>query len=253
VQPLATAAEIALLNRLNLRGRSSDAKRRGLVGDWIERSRAVWGAWRLDRCAAPILGGIDARRFESIRARFREADPDPGSSKYLDLRAWLRVAVGRARGLGLHRRPACDLLDLGSGCGYFPLVCRHYGHRARALDLDTNALYNEMIELLEIDRGVVAIEAGVPLPAFDTRFDWVTGFMVCFNNHDREDLWGPPEWEFFVRDVVDHLLAPGGQLHLELNPERDGRFATPEIERVFARAGGTVRGGVVRVPARARG
>ena len=157
--------------------------------------------------------------------------------------------MARAHGMRLHRRRDCDVLDLGTGCGYFPFVCRHYGHRAQALDLADNALYNEMIELLRIDRRPCAIAAGVPLPALETRFDWVTGFMVCFNNHDRDDLWGPAEWGFFLDDVLHHQLKPGGQLHLELNPERDGRFMTPEIERVFVHAGASVRGGTVRLAA----
>ena len=76
--------------------------------------------------------------------------------------------------------------------------------------------------------------------------------MVCFNNHKRDDLWGPSEWEFFLDDVRANLLKPGGQLNLELNPEHDGRFMTPEVEQVFVSAGGWVRGGVVRVPAIAR-
>jgi SAM-dependent methyltransferase len=234
---------------LNLRRRRSD-QTETMVSGWVDQGRTCLRAWRLDRRAAPIIDGIDADRFEAIRARHRDADPDPGSSKYLDLRVWVRVAVGRALGMDLHRRGTCDVLDLGTGCGYFPLVCRHFGHRARALDLADNALYNEMIELLRIDRTPCAIVPGVPLPRFETRFDWVTGFMVCFNNHERDDLWGPAEWEFFLEDVREHQLKPGGQLHLELNPERDGRFMTPEVERVFVRAGASVRGGTVRVPAR---
>jgi hypothetical protein len=204
--------------------------------------------WRLNRRAASIIGSIDANRFEAIRARYRDTDPDPGSSKYLDLQSWIRVALGRAHGMKLHRRRACDVLDLGTGCGYFPFVCRSYGHRALGLDLPDNDLYNEMIELLRVDRRLCAIQAGVPLPAFETRFDWVTGFMVCFNNHGREDLWGPSEWEFFLEDVRGNLLKPGGHLHLELNPERDGRFMTPEVEKVFVRAGASVRGARVRLP-----
>lgn len=219
---------------------------------WIARGRARLRTWRLDRRAAPILAGIDAGRFAAIRARYRDADPDPGWSKYLELRAWTRIAVERALGLALDRGPACDVLDLGTGCGYFPFVCRHYGHRAHALDLDDNALYNEMVELLAIDRRPCAIEAGVALPDLGTRFDWVTGFMVCFNNHKRDDLWGPSEWQFFLDDVRGRLLKPGGHLHLELNPEHDGSFVTPAVERVFVSAGGWVRGGVVRVPASAR-
>jgi hypothetical protein len=219
---------------------------------WIEQGRERVRTWRLDRRAAPILARIDPARFAAIRARYGDTDPDPGSSKYLDLRPWLRIAVGRALGLELDRTPTCDVLDLGTGCGYFPLVCRHYGHRARALDLDDNALYNEMVDLLQIDRRLCAIEAGVPLPALGRRFDWVTGFMVCFNNHKRDDLWGPSEWEFFLDDVRGNLLKPGGQLHLELNPEEDGSYVTPEVERLFVSAGGWVRNGIVRVPGFAR-
>jgi SAM-dependent methyltransferase len=152
----------------------------------------------------------------------------------------------------LHRRRTCDVLDLGTGCGYFPFVCRHYGHRALALDLESNELYNEMIELLGIDRRPCTIEAGVPLPRFETRFDWVTGFMVCFNNHYRDDPWGPAEWEFFLRDVLDNVLKPDGRLLLELNPGRDDGFISPEVEKVFVRAGASVRGGTVRLPAVAR-
>jgi hypothetical protein len=215
----------------------------------FERSLDRWRMRRLDRCASRVIDRIDAERFAAIRARYRESDPDPGSSKYLDLQSWTRVAVGRARGLKLHRRSPCDVLDLGTGCGYFPLVCRHYGHRALALDLADNDLYNEMIELLGIDRRPFAIRARVPLPRFETRFDWVTAFMICFNNHKRDDVWGPAEWEFFVRDVVDHLLKPGGGLLLQFNPERDGSFMSREVEQVFVRAGASVGGGSVRLPA----
>ena len=219
----------------------------------IESSRGRWSSWRLDRCARSIIDTIDAPRFAAIRARYHDVDPAPGSSKYLDLPRWIRVAVSLARGMNLHRRRACDVLDLGTGCGYFPFVCRHYGHRPRAIDLGDNDLYNEVIELLGIDRRTCAIEAGVALPRFETRFDWVTAFMICFNNHGRNDLWGPAEWEFFLGDVVGNLLKPDGHLLLHFNPERDGRFMSPEIEKVFVRAGGSVDGGRVSLRASARG
>ena len=73
--------------------------------------------------------------------------------------------------------------------------------------------------------------------------------MVCFNNHFEDDCWGPSEWEFFLRDVLDNVLKPGGRLLLELNPERDGSFLSPDVEKVFARAGASVRGAMVRLPA----
>jgi SAM-dependent methyltransferase len=219
----------------------------------LESGLERWRTRHVARRARAIIRTIDAARFTAIRARYRDADPDPGSSKYLDLETWVPMAVGRAHAMNLHRSRGCDVLDLGTGCGYFPLVCRHYGHRPITLDLESDSLYNEMIEFLGIDRRPFAIRAGMPLPVFETRFDWVTAFMICFNNHARRDLWGPAEWEFFVRDVVDHVLKPGGRLFLEFNPEPDGRYMSPQIERVFARAGASVRGNLVMLAANARG
>ncbi len=218
----------------------------------LASGRRRWRNWRLDRRTRSVIDTIDPARFEEIRTRYRDVDPVPGSSKYLEIERWMRTAVRWALDMHLHRGRPCDVLDLGTGCGYFPYVCRQYGHRARALDLDDNDLYNEMIDLLGIERSPFAIEAGVPLPPLELRFDWVTGFMVCFNNHGREDLWGADEWSFFLRDVRENLLKPDGHLLLQLNPERDGRFMSPDVEKAFASAGATVHNGVVRIGGIAR-
>src|SRR5262245_14471717 len=88
------------------------------VRQWIARGRARFRTWRLDQRAAPVLRAIDPRAFAAIRARYRDTDPCPGSSKYLDLHTWVRIAVERATALGLDRARRCEVLDLGTGCGY---------------------------------------------------------------------------------------------------------------------------------------
>jgi hypothetical protein len=213
----------------------------------LASGRRRWRGWRLDRRARSIIDTIDPARFEEIRARYRDVNPAPGSSKYLEIERWMRIAVRRALDMGLHRQRGYDILDLGTGCGYFPYVCRRYGHRPSAIDLADDPLYNEMVDLLGIQRSSFAIEAGVRLPRFETRFDWVTAFMICFNNHGRDDLWGPEEWSFFLRDLRENLLKPGGRVLLQLNPAADGRFMSPEVASVFATAGASMANGVVRL------
>jgi hypothetical protein len=43
-----------------------------------------------------MIDEVDSVRFESIRARYAGVDPKPGSSKYLDIEHWMRVAVCQA-------------------------------------------------------------------------------------------------------------------------------------------------------------
>ena len=59
------------------------------------------------------------------------------------------------------------------------------------------------------------------LPDFNQRFDVVTAFAVCFNNHDQPDLWGPREWLSFLQDLATNQLTTGGRFMMKLNQEPD--------------------------------
>jgi hypothetical protein len=93
--------------------------------------------WELPR----VLRSVDMTRFSQIQARYRDEAPYPGHSKYLDITAEMRRALYNAYELGLHRPPPRTVLDLGTGCGYFPYVCNYFGHTAVAVDLDVVPMY----------------------------------------------------------------------------------------------------------------
>jgi SAM-dependent methyltransferase len=150
--------------------------------------------------------------------------------KYLRVDYWLRVNVLRAAGLGLHEGHPKSVLDLGSGTGLFPFVCRHFGHSAEGLDRSPSEMdgyetvvYQGMTQQLgmPIIRG--HIEGFRPL-GLCRRYDLISAFMVCFNRHKRADEWGCDEWRFFV-DEMSGSLNDGGKLVLAFNPheERYGR------------------------------
>jgi hypothetical protein len=62
------------------------------------------------------------------------------------------------------------------------------------------------------------IEPKEPLPAAELgRFDLVTSFRAQFNfNSDEKRLWNLDEWAFFLDDLRDHVLKPGGRFALKL-------------------------------------
>jgi SAM-dependent methyltransferase len=181
-------------------------------------------------------------RFAQLRVKYRDASPDPGYSKYLDIEAGMRRALYSVYELGLHRARLQSVLDLGTGCGYFPYICIYFGHAAVAVDLDDVPMYNELTQFLRLDRQVSAVRAFQSLPDFGRRFDVVTAFAICFNNHDAPDLWGPDEWLFFLKDLAANQLTADGRVLLKLNQEADGSYGSESLFQFFRQSGAVVDG-----------
>jgi SAM-dependent methyltransferase len=178
--------------------------------------------WDLPR----ILRSVDMTRFEQLRAKYRDASPYPGYSKYLDIEMGMRRALYSVYELGLHRARPKSVLDLGTGCGYFPYICKYFGHAAVAVDLDEVPMYNEFTQFLRLDKRVSAVRAFQNLPDLGRRFDVVTAFAICFNNHDAPNLWGPDEWLFFLKDMAANQLTTDGRVLLKMNQEADGSYGS---------------------------
>jgi SAM-dependent methyltransferase len=186
-----------------------------------------------------VIETIDPAGFEQIRRRYAVADPGADWPKYLDLDRWIGVNIRRIRQLELDLARPKHILDLGCGAGYFLYIAQLLGHSGVGLDMDRLPMFREVTRLLGVHRIVQRIEAFRPLPKFGQKFDLITAFMICFNNHKMPGLWGVPEWEFFLDDLAKHLTRRGW-VWLELNQEYDGTFYTPELKEFFEKRGAKI-------------
>jgi SAM-dependent methyltransferase len=186
-----------------------------------------------------VIQTIDPVGFEQIRRRYVVAEPGADWPKYLDLDRWIGVNIRRIRQLELDLSRPKRILDLGCGAGYFLYIAQLLGHSGVGLDMDRLPMFREITRLLGVRRVVQRIQASRPLPNFGQKFDVVTAFMVCFNNHKMPGLWAVPEWEFFLDDLAKHL-RPRARVWLELNQEYDGTFYTPELKQFFQTRGAKI-------------
>ena len=186
-----------------------------------------------------VIETIDPVSFQQIRRRYAVMDPGADWPKYLDLDRWIGVNIRRIRQLELDLARPSQILDLGCGAGYFLYIAQLLGHSGVGLDMDRLPMFREMTRLLGVRRVVQRIQAFRSLPNFGKKFDLITAFMICFNNHKMPGLWGVPEWEFFLDDLAKHL-RPRGRIWLELNQEYDGSFYTSELKEFFQKRGAKI-------------
>src|SRR5213595_968285 len=186
-----------------------------------------------------VIETIDPAALEQIRRRYAVENPGQHWPKYLDLNRWIGINIRRIREIELDLARRKRILDLGCGAGCFLYIAQLLGHSGLGLDMDRLSMFREVTRLLGVRRVVKRIEAFRSLPDFGQKFDLITAFMICFNNHKMPDLWKVPEWEFFLYDLAKHL-TPRGRVWLELNQEYDGTFYTPELKEYFQKRGARI-------------
>jgi len=186
-----------------------------------------------------VIETIDPGGFEPIRQRYAVANPGADWPKYLDLDRWIEINIRRIREVELDLSRSKRILDLGCGAGYFLYIAQLLGHSGLGLDMDRVAMFRDITRLLGVRRVVQRIQAFHPLPDFGQKFDLITAFMICFNDHKMPGLWKVPEWDFFLDDLAKHL-KPRGRVWLELNQEYDGTFYTPELKEFFQKRGARI-------------
>ncbi|MBV9674178.1 MAG: class I SAM-dependent methyltransferase [Verrucomicrobia bacterium] len=197
--------------------------------------------WRRPLDVSALARDLESKGFQKIRDRYADPENKKGWPKYVDAENRLELAIRQARALELDRRRSLQILDIGSGAGYFLYICKLLGHQAIGLDLDWPPMYFETFKLFGLQRIIWRIEAFQSLPALQRKFDIVTSFAICFNNHGSQSVWGRNEWQFFLDDVIAHYLQPKGTIYLELNPEPWG-YHTPELQDFFLERGARVAG-----------
>jgi SAM-dependent methyltransferase len=219
--------------------------RKVLSGDAYASARRHVRQWVIGRAplrfdAARITQTIDREKFQQIYDRYAMHDPGDEWPKYLEIERWMEINLKRVRDLGLDLGGRKRVLDIGCGTGYFLYICRYLGHDVLGMDLDEEPGFTEMVELLGVKRVIFRVEAYQPLPDLGRKFDVIAAHMICFNGHKSDKLWKISEWEYFLNDLAEHQLAPGGQVCLELNREYDDSLYTPELKEYFESRGAEI-------------
>lgn len=187
-----------------------------------------------------ILKSVNYKEFNRIYEKYKDTSPNPGYSKYLDIKYWMPRNLWHAYIMGLNKPPEKNILDIGTGNAYFAYISKYFGHNVKTIDKGDTAMNNELVRMFDVDRKDIEIKAFHPLPRFDMKFNLITGFMVCFNNHYEPDVWGINEWDYFLKDIADNHLEENGEVFFTLNPEPDGKYYNDSLYDFFIGNGAVI-------------
>ncbi len=199
------------------------------------------------------MTGLDEADLAAIVELKRRLDPAgydrvvaldvnrPNKLKYLDVDRWFRKMWLDAKEVGLLHRAPLSILDLGTGPGYFPYICRSLGHDCIGLDRPDTHFYDALRTWVGTSVINHVIGPRVPFPRFDRRFDLVTAFRAPFDivRHEKR-LFTIEEWSWFLDDLRDQVLVRGGAFYTRMNkdyPYEGSVFGTPELMELFVRRG----------------
>jgi hypothetical protein len=90
-----------------------------------------------------------------------------------------------------------------------------------------------MMRFFGIERTEAEIRPYRGIPPLGTRFDLISAHQICFNGHASSELWGVKEWDFFLGDMRENHLKPGGMIALEFNEEPSNEFYSGELRQWF--------------------
>jgi 2-polyprenyl-3-methyl-5-hydroxy-6-metoxy-1,4-benzoquinol methylase len=193
---------------------------------------------RVRKLARPIVGNIRKAAVDAVHARHRHSTD--GYTKYFHDLDWnIEYVVEEALQAGLVNVPPKRVLDIGCGPGYFLYALQQFGHDVVGVDVTDTEIFNDLIKELRIPRFVHRVEAFKPLPDLGRPFDVITALGIVFDLHRTKDIWGPEQWDFFLKDCRSRL-RPGGRIFLRFNPAttQDFDFIRDDVAEMLRRLPG---------------
>ena len=79
------------------------------------------------------------------------------------------------------------------------------------------------------------------MPDFGIKFDLITAYSICFNNHFNPDLWTKKEWEFFLMDLANNHCNKDCQALFVLNAEQNGLYYSDDLLQYFLQKGAKIK------------
>lgn len=130
---------------------------------------------------------------------------DCGNRYFIKADKHIKEKYNWIRFLKLDHAEPLDILDFGTGAGFFPFMCKQLGHNCLGTDERGRDNYEPCYEHLGLEISPILVPKLESLKdKFNKRFDLIVSFRSFVGT--RPEVWGVKEWKYFLKDSAAHLL-----------------------------------------------
>jgi 2-polyprenyl-3-methyl-5-hydroxy-6-metoxy-1,4-benzoquinol methylase len=137
------------------------------------------------------------------------------------------------RSMGLEQAGTKKILDIGSGLGVFPWICRLHNHHCTLTDVSPHQIWRKAHRLLQINRNYRDLEiVAYQDIELTQQYDIITAHRTVFDEHDYR--WHAEEWTWFLKQLAP-FLTDTGFVFIKTNlTEYIPQRPHPKIRQLFA-------------------
>ena len=136
------------------------------------------------------------------------------------LEKYIQEKLSVAHYLNLDTASKKVLLDIGTGAGWFPYICKLYGHDCIGTDILGRKEYDAVYKFLNIDIVGNLVYSQTPLN-LQRKFDYIVSLRSFFPN--RPKVWELEDWKYFFKDIQKYVNNNGG-VYLGCNSGKRGKY-----------------------------
>ncbi len=173
------------------------------------------------------------KRQGLLKTKSNSDDPE-SFEKYFNFKDnFIQLSLIRVAKLGLtNSKNKLEILDLGTGAGYFPFICNYYKNNCEAIDIAGNQFYDQSTEVLNLKKYHQEIFFNEDIVT-SKKYDLICAYMICFNGHKTSKLWAEKEWSQFLISLISKNLNLNGRIFLSFNLEEDNMPFSPSVKIFF--------------------
>ena len=165
-----------------------------------------------------IIKSVGSNKIESLYRKTNNRYFNPEI-----VEKYIQEKLSVAHYLGLHESKNKTLIDIGTGAGWFPYICKLYNHRCIGTDVLGRSEYDPIYEALKIEVTGDLVYARQPF-GLNIKAHYIISLRSFFPN--RPTVWEMEDWKYFFRDIKKNILKDGG-IYLGCNTGQKGKYSSP--------------------------
>jgi len=176
-----------------------------------------------------ILSKVDTKKLENLKIKY------PGiEHKYLKYSFEIPYKLTFAtKYLSLEFLPKKDILDIGTGPGWFPMIAKHFGHNVTCCDVPNICvdvkMWEDVLHILGLKKDFVfPVEPMIKIPSEIGKYDIISCLGMALHHG-----WNIKNWYFFLDDLIDNHLKSGIDTAIFFQVNRNPAWEALEQDNVY--------------------